>query len=137
MDASNRMPTVLNAEYIYSSDDDGVLLVGFADRQLEPTHYVLLQRQKRASANDVALGQDRVHITVDDQGRSMYGGIRAVDLQSKTLKIELEREAARQLGTEQEILVRFATTDAERAKLAPRLRDLFSDAADTTVIRLR
>jgi Immunity protein 10 len=130
------MATVLDAGYVYSSDDGEVVMAGFADQQYGTKRYVLLQRGKTVSAQERALGQDQVHMTVDDQDRSTYGGIRTAELERDIVKINLDQRCAQQLGTEEEIVIRFAATDAQRAELLARMKDLFAQKPDTLVVRL-
>lgn len=69
------MPTTLHAGYVYTRDGEDVIVVRFADSDVETHHYVLLQRRKSVVAEEVKLGHDRVHISIDDQARSCFGGI--------------------------------------------------------------
>ena len=120
------MTTRFDAAYIYSSDDGEIVMVGFADRQYDTQRYVLLQRAKNVSDEERALGQEQVHVTVDDQGRSMYGGIRAVLFDGNAVTIQLEEGCGRQLGTDEEIMIRLAVDDAQRAELLAGMKDLFA-----------
>ena len=56
----------------------------------------------------------------------MYGGIRAVLFDRNAVTIQLEEGCGRQLGTDEEIMIRLAVDDAQRAELLAGMRDLFA-----------
>lgn len=121
------MTTILDAGYTYSSDGDGVVTVGFADQQYDTQRYLLLQRSKNPSGQDQKLEHDQVHITIDDQSRSTYGGIRRIEIQPVMVKITLTTESAQQLGTDREIVVRFRVSHPDQTAAVARLREIFAD----------
>ena len=119
------MATTLNAGFVYSSEDDDVVIVGFADKEYETEHYVLLQRSKQVSAEEEALGQGEVHISTDDPSRASYGGIESVLLGASEVMIRLEQGTARLLGVDEEIAIRFDCEAVDVARLRDGLRLLF------------
>ena len=121
--------TTFAAGYVHSSDDGETVTVGFADRRNDPQRFFLLQRDKKATRQEKSLRLDQVHLTVDDEHRSCYGGIRLVELGPRSVRIELSRESARQVGTDEEVVIRFQASDEERADIVARLSDMFSDAS--------
>src|SRR5579864_2094419 len=121
------MASLFEAGCVYSSDDGEVVIVGFADSQFDTKRYVLLQRGKHPSGEDRALGHDQVHITVDDESHSNYGGIRTIELEPGLVRISLEPNAARLLGTDREIVIRFVSNSSEQAALVTRLMELFAE----------
>ena len=101
----------MNAGYVYSSDDGEVIVVGFADRQYETQQYVLLQRGRTVSPEERESRQDQVHLTVNDQRGSVYGGIQKVEVEPTLVKIILEPAAAQRRGTREEVVIHFAIPD--------------------------
>ena len=130
------MTTVLDAGCFYSSDDGEIVMVGFADQQYDTKRFVLLQRGKRISNRERALGQGDVHVTVDDQSRSMYGGIRLARFLETKLIIKLKKGCGRRLGTDEEIMIRFSADDTQRAELLARMRELFAHRPHTFVVEV-
>ena len=59
--------------FVVVQNEYGVALLGFADEQFNTTQYLLLQRTLAPDDQDRALGQDRVHIELND--RSAYGDV--------------------------------------------------------------
>jgi hypothetical protein len=124
------MTTALDAGFVYDSEDEDVILVGFADKEYGTEHYVLLQRSKQVSAEEEALGQGEVHISVDDQDRSAYGGIQHVSLDDSGVRIRLDRDTAAALVTEDEIVIRFKGHAADVVRLRKALQRLFGGRDD-------
>lgn len=124
------MATRLDAGFVYDSEDEDVILVGFADKEYQTQRYVLLQRSKQVSAEEEALGQGEVHISVDDQDRSAYGGIEHVVLDDSGVRIRLDRDTAAMLATEDEIVIRFEGQAADALRLRKALQLLFSGRDD-------
>ena len=121
------MATILDAGYSYSSDEDDVVTVGFADREYDTTKYLLLQRSKNPSAQDRELEHDQVHITINDQSRSTYGGIQDIEITPTVMIINLSDETAQQLRTDREIVVRFPEPHQNYSDVVARLREMFDD----------
>jgi hypothetical protein len=122
--------TTLDAGFVYDSEDDDVILVGFADKEYGTAHYVLLQRSKQVSAEEEALGQGEVHITVDDQDRSAYGGIERLVLDDSGVRIRLHRDTAAMLATEHDVVIRFQGQAADVVRLQKALQLLFAGRDD-------
>jgi hypothetical protein len=80
---------VLEAKYVYADDDGDVLTIGFADDQFEPRQYILLQKALDPDSQDARLAMNALHIEVEDQARSGYGGIASVRYAKEELVIAL------------------------------------------------
>ena len=124
------MATRLDAGFVYDSEDEDVILVGFADKEYQTERYVLLQRSKQISAEEEVLGQGEVHISVDDQDRSAYGGIEQLVLDQSGVRIRLDRDTAAMLATEDEILISFDGQAADVLRLRKALQLLFGGRGD-------
>ncbi|WP_347902933.1 Imm10 family immunity protein [Pseudomonas purpurea] len=67
------------ARYFESSEEDDVLIVGFADStEDDPQQYLVLQRSCEHDEQDEALGQDTYHVEIASPALSGYGGIEDV-----------------------------------------------------------
>ncbi|MBX3712654.1 MAG: hypothetical protein KF800_11885 [Lysobacter sp.] len=92
----------LTVRHLFVEDGD-VSTIGFADDETAPERYVLIQKQWDCSGQDVQLGLDKVHIEVDDQLRSVYGGIKSVSVSGGRILIHLLDKANADLQIDQEI----------------------------------
>ena len=131
-----RMTTTLDAGYVYAMDDGEIVVVGFADREYETQQYVLLQRDKTASRDEQLLGHI-IHISVDDQSRSCYGGIRLLEVEADEVRIELDESCARELQTDVSIRIRFSADRARRAHLIEGLKGLFANSLTSLRVESR
>ncbi|HEX8954919.1 MAG TPA: Imm10 family immunity protein [Burkholderiaceae bacterium] len=84
----------LEARHVHIEDDGEILTMGFSDDQFAPRKYVLLQKALKPDEQERKLGLDKIHIEVQDQGRSGYGGVSSIRYSPSRLLIELS-EAAR------------------------------------------
>ena len=128
------MATIREAGYVYCGEEDGAVIVGFADKQFGTEQYVLLQRLKAASDEERDSGDGEVHITIDDQSRSKYGGIRTVEVAPGVVRIHLEQESARLLDTDDEIVIRFLASESEHDAMVDCLKDLVSGTQSRILI---
>lgn len=119
------MSTVMTAGFIHYSEDEDVLMVGFADREQEAERYVLLQRSKLVLEDEERLGFDQVHISVDQQERSAYGGITGVALHSDKVVLQIAPETAQLIGVESELVIRLSPDRINREELRSALRLVF------------
>jgi hypothetical protein len=121
------MPTLINAGFVYTQDDGEVVMVGFADEEYNTKEYVLLQRILNPSQEDKQHREDEVHIEVNDQRHSGYGGVRAIRLTRDSVTILLEPSIAEELRVESEIQVAISGTDLDLEALMRSLKFLCKD----------
>ena len=114
------MSTRINGRFWHSGEENGVLVLGFADDKDQPSQYLLLQRTLAPSAQDRRLGQDGIHIEINDQSNSAYGGIRRVELKEDRIVLSLGESTARAIGSEEnvEVVIDPAKNDDLRDELA-------------------
>lgn len=93
----------------------------------------MLQRDLSPTAQDRALGLDRIHITYCDQIMSAYGGIQEFSLRDGAAKVVLDTKTAEAIGTDAVIEIRFPTSAIEMPKLRQCLELLFADQPGTFV----
>ncbi len=125
----------LETSCVRTSDDGEVLLVGFADDELDTQRYVLLQRSRHVAREERALGQHHVYITVNDPSRSAYGAIRRLEVEPTAIRISLDPDVAQVIQTDSEMYIRFPQTEAETARLVESLKELFAEDPERLVLR--
>jgi hypothetical protein len=104
------MAHIFRAQHIMVSNEDGVSLVGFADRAVQPSAYLILQLAHTVDDQDRTLSMDTVYIEHNDQGSSAYGGIERCTLATAVT-----------LKTEPEVEVQFALAPVELQRLTVEL----------------
>jgi hypothetical protein len=95
----------LTLPFVTVQNEYGVALLGFANEQFNTTQYLLLQRTLEPDDQDRALGQDRVHIELND--RSAYGDVEEARLENGRLVLRLDPLTANQLSGGETIEVAF------------------------------
>jgi len=91
----------MSANYAFAQDNGTVVMVGFADQDYQTRDCLLLQRTLKPSKGDFARGWDDIHIMVNEESRSTYGGVEGVELWSDYAIIKLAPATASkvQVGT--------------------------------------
>ena len=110
------------ARRVVIQDDGEVAMVGFADDEYETRIYVLLQRTLHPVEQDVAAGQDEVHITVCDESRSRYGGIRQIRVDDKHVVVAFSEDAAMDLETAREVTIDISSAGVNMQSLMAGLK---------------
>ena len=106
----------LEADHVYSFDDEDMVMVGFADDRVNPSRYVILQKSKTCAEQDRQLGLDQIHIEVEDQSRSTYGGIKSINLEDDQLIIAITQEARMALNIDGDIEIKVNPSDSTITK---------------------
>lgn len=127
------MTTKLKANFLYAQIENDVIMVGFADNEINTQEYVLLQKPLIYDEQDRKLGFDKIHITYNDQLRSVYGGILKCVLKNGVVNISLNASTADTLKTEDEIEITFSANVSNLANLKQHLQKLFSDESEIFV----
>ena len=91
--------------FVTLQNEDGVALLGFADDEFNTTQYLVLQRTVDATDQDRVLGQDKVHIQLNE--RSAYGDVEEAQLEAGRLLLRLDHATARQISDGETIEVAF------------------------------
>jgi len=89
----------------------------------EEDFYLMLQRKKDFTEQDVKFGMADVYIEVCGQGMSWYGNIEFFEVGAASVKVELSAAAASEVGIEQGIDVSFP--QASHPELCAALRLVF------------
>ncbi len=115
--------TEMAASFAYTENGGGVAMVGFADHQYDTKEYVILQRTLRPTSDDIRRGWDNVHIMVNDESRSAYGGVKQITLHDIThVLIEVESATANYLRIGATIDINIANALVDRGQLAEILK---------------
>ena len=96
-----------DAHHIAVDTDGSTVVIGFADNEFSPSRFVLIQKLLKVGERDRAMGFDKVHIHIEDQSRSRYGGVVEVSAGHDRLTVFLDQaaRAALQINGDIEILV--------------------------------
>lgn len=82
-----------DAHHIAVDTDGPTVVIGFADNEFSPSRLVLIQKSLRVDERERAMGFDRIHIQIEDQSRSGYGGIVEISAGHDRLTVFLDRAA--------------------------------------------
>lgn len=82
-----------SANHISVEDDGYAKIIAFADDEFFPSKSIILQKANAHDENERAMGMDKIHIQIEDQSRSRYGGINAIRMRGQRLEISLSEEA--------------------------------------------
>ncbi|MBQ4898068.1 hypothetical protein KB559_04375 [Paenibacillus sp. Marseille-P2973] len=98
------MSILLKASFVYCGIEDETILIGFADDEFETKEYVLFQKSLYIEDNPLL---NKIHITLNSENRSQYGGILRIVLRRKLISIFLSEETARSLGVNDSIDIEY------------------------------
>ena len=104
--------------------DGSVLLVGFAESQFGATRYLNLARDLEPAEQDVALGQDGVHLEIDDQYYSDYGVVEAVELRATSVSVHLLPSFASERDVAEAFVVGLTSAEFDADAVAAGLTEL-------------
>lgn len=82
-----------DASHIFFQDDGCAVIIGFADDEFEPSRFIILQKAHKYDDQDRKMGMDKIHIQVESESRSKYGGIEAVQVSNGVIRISLSDES--------------------------------------------
>jgi len=116
--------TTFVAHHTVVSDEDTLVLVGFADQADKPGAYLILQRAHACDEQDRSLGLDAVSIERDDQRSSAYGGIEQVMLTPTSVCLLLSAATATALGCDRRLCIAMRPSPEELRQLRDGLRQL-------------
>ena len=120
------MTMTLNAGFVYGSEDEDAVIVGFADQEYYTHKYVLLQRSRQVSAEEETLGQGEVHIAINDERCSAYGAVERIVLSESQVTIRLNVGVAASIGVDDQIAICFAAEAVDLMRLQADLKLLCS-----------
>jgi immunity protein 10 of polymorphic toxin system len=121
------MPDRFTARFVYVGEENGVSMVGVADDRQETVRSVLFQRAQNPDPQDVALGHDQVHWSIDVDGDSGYGGIVSVVLEGSNLVTTWSPGAAGDAGISRCIVVELLVPPAELERLCGGLQQMMPE----------
>ena len=85
------------AAHIFARDDGFVVTIGFVDSNTSPSQYLILQRQHKYDEQEERLGMDKIYIEIEDQSRSVYGGIKTISVEKNEFSFGLDSDASEAL----------------------------------------
>lgn len=105
-------------------------LVGFANDDFEPTHYLQLQRGFEDSDQVIHLGMNTYYVEIDDQSSSCYGGIEHFELRRDQALVKFSSQGEKKLNGIESAEVKFTIDNEKFTHLQDRLSKVF---AGTTI----
>ena len=114
------------AKCVTCQNENGVVMVGFANDEFETTEYLLFQRTLEPDAQDCELGQDKIHVQLDSPDHSGYGGVQTIQLRDSTLRVEVDGTMAQVLGNSV-IEIELKAKNVDRASLKEHLSLVVGD----------
>jgi hypothetical protein len=96
-----------NARHVTIDDDGSTIVIGFADDEFSPSRYVVIQKPLNADERDRAMGFDKIHIQIEGELRSGYGGIVEVSVSRDRLTVFLDQAARSALKIDGDIEISF------------------------------
>lgn len=82
-----------NAQHIAVDTDGSAVVIGFADNEFSPSRFVLIQKSLKVDERDRAIEFEKIHIQIEDESRSGYGGIVEVSAGHDRLTVFLDQAA--------------------------------------------
>jgi len=125
--------TVLQYNFVPSSEENGVLTVGFADTQGDTQEYLMFQKfvDPEEAGDDDDSG---IYIERDGQQYGTYGGIEKFVLSRNNALLSLPAETAQMLDTEQEVSITFSATDEQFKQLKTDFERVFAGEVEFEVM---
>ena len=103
------MDFILHPQFVVVDDDGDVMTVGFAEKEFGPQRYVTLQSARGHDQQDILLGMNKLHVEVNDQLFSGYGGVASIKMRGNEVRISLTPKGHKVLKIEGEIIVTIDT----------------------------
>ncbi|MGW8391134.1 Imm10 family immunity protein [Pseudoduganella sp. HUAS MS19] len=121
---------VFKASVVSVDEQDEAYIVGFADDEMEPTQYIILQRSIEDDEQEDELGLNTYFLEIGDPAVSGYGGINTATLKQDQIEIDI-RQPSDYAGRVERIIVRFNLLQEGRERLARQLEQILrgSDCA--------
>ena len=88
------------AHFVYSDSDGNSVKAGLADAQYDTTRYILFERLKEPTEQDLKFEMELPYVEIDDQGQSGYGVVERIVLKKKVLSVWFSEEGSRTMGLE-------------------------------------
>jgi hypothetical protein len=97
-------------------------MLGFADEEFNTTQYVMLQKGLRPNQQDREHGFDQLHIEVNSQIHSGYGGVVEAQLQENWLILKIDPQAAANMSVDDTIEIAFHVSMERLKEISNQLR---------------
>ena len=120
------------ASVVNFEEQDGVLVVGFADDPLATSQYVLLQRTLHPSKQDLQLGMQGLHLEINGPDKSGYDAIDSISLMRDEAVLSLAPKLRSKTGIEK-IKIMFNVDDQRFKQLEEQLRMIVENSATLIV----
>jgi len=112
--------SAIKIEHVSIDEENGVLIIGFAESKSDPGRWLILQRTLEASEQDRALGQDVVHISMNSDASGMYGGVMTAVVYPSSIEIGLTNSAAKLFAVDQVVALNIESAKGTMLSLQMR-----------------
>jgi hypothetical protein len=119
------MAQTFHATCISIDDTEVCLQVGFADREIDTTEYMTLQRGHAFREQDKRLGVADVYVECNGQGNSMYGGIEHCELWPGRFRVRFNENGVKAMHGLREMEITFVASSEKLSALSAALRRCF------------
>jgi len=124
------MPVGFEASEVSTGLEFNALVTAFGGPSSEDgSLYLMFQRALEFSEEDAELGMDAPYVEYCGQQWSWYDHMKSVQLERSAITVRLDVEAAKSMGNDGIIEVRFSLDDAEFQALRAALRRTFDGAS--------
>ena len=128
------MQLSFHAIEVSAEDDEDLFLVGFLKSADDPMEYVMFQRGKDVTEQDISLGLDGVYVEVDDQRYSTYGEIETCELQRGSIRILASDPVAARIRNIKDIDISFEIDDQAFDHLRRVLAHIFAGTGTDLIL---
>jgi hypothetical protein len=119
------MQRTFDAHFVSVEEDANLWIVRLSDAEFNAKRYLLLQREKAPSAQDVEFGLNGYQIEVDDQVNSCFGGIASIELFRDHIVVGFEDDALSVLIDEKPLVVELQIRERQLDQLRECLAKIF------------
>jgi len=117
------------AHHIFIGKDDHSITIGFSDDEFSPSRFVLFQKSYDVDEGERSMSFDRMHILVEDESRSRYGGLVAVHAYDEKIVLWLDEAARSDLQVERDIEIAFQRDHPLRERVLSELKRICDEEA--------
>lgn len=112
------------AIHVFTQDDGCMVMIGFADSEIEPNKSLILQKSHEHDSQDKQLGMDKIHIQIEDESRSKYGGINSVNVSEGVVRFSLSDDAKSALHIDGDIEAEVSEDHPDFEEVKAQLKEM-------------
>lgn len=109
------------ATHISIQDEGDILTIGFADDEISPSKYLILQKKHNYDDQDKKLGMDKIYVEIGDQSQSSYGGVVSILQKNNKICFQLDDSASRSLKIDHLVDIDLFISDENVQRISEKL----------------